>query len=86
MLNDHLQSPVTRQRLRAGLTAEHIDGFADWLHDQGYKPASLTSILRSLAAWADWAKQAGFATVVARFIPPPISQNNPEQIWAVFPH
>jgi integrase len=24
--------------------------------------------------------------VVARFIPPPISQNNSERIWAVFPH
>ena len=61
MLNDHLQSPVTQQRLRAGLTADHIDGFADWLHDQGYKPTSITTILRSLAAWSDWATQAGTA-------------------------
>jgi site-specific recombinase XerD len=61
MLNDHLQSPVTQQRLRAGLAADHIDGFADWLHDQGYKPISITTILRSFAAWSDWATQAGAA-------------------------
>ena len=32
MLEDHLKSPVTRRRLRAGPPADHVDGFADWLH------------------------------------------------------
>ena len=31
MLEAHLQSPATRQRLRTGPAAAHIDGFADWL-------------------------------------------------------
>jgi integrase/recombinase XerD len=55
------EAPVTRQRLRAGPAAGHVDGFADWLHHQGYKPVSLDQILRSLAAWADWLASTGFA-------------------------
>jgi hypothetical protein len=60
MLEHHLNSPVTRQRLRSGPIAYHVDGFADWLHRGGYKPASIDSILRSLAVWADWMQSAGF--------------------------
>ena len=60
MLEHHLKSPVTRQRLRSGPIADHVDGFADWLHRGGYKPASIDSILRSLAGWADWMQSAGF--------------------------
>lgn len=60
MLEDHLQSPVTRQRLRAGPIADHVDGFADWLHHQGYQPVCVDQSLRALAAWADWLGQAGF--------------------------
>jgi Mg/Co/Ni transporter MgtE len=40
MLGHHLNSPVTRQRLRSRPIADHVDGFADWLHRSGYKPAS----------------------------------------------
>jgi integrase/recombinase XerD len=41
MLEAHLNSPVTRQRLRRGPAAEHIDEFSDWLHLQKYTPSSL---------------------------------------------
>jgi hypothetical protein len=41
MLEHHLKSPVTRQRLRSGPIADHVDSFADWLHRGGYKPASI---------------------------------------------
>src|SRR6266852_1876708 len=60
MLETHLNSPVTQRRLRTGLAADHIDAFADWLHLSGYKPVSITSLLRSLAGWADWIRAAGF--------------------------
>jgi integrase/recombinase XerD len=60
MLNAHLKSPVTRQRLRSGPVAEHVDGFADGLHRQGYKPVTIDVALRSLAGWADWMRAAGF--------------------------
>ena len=60
MLEHHVNSPVTRRRLRSGPAAEHVDGFADWLHRHGYKPASIDSIFRSLAGWTDWMQSAGF--------------------------
>jgi hypothetical protein len=60
MLEHHLNSPITRQRLRSGPIADQVDGFADWLHRCGYKPASIDSTLRSLAGWADWMQSAGF--------------------------
>ncbi len=59
MLDTHLQSPVTRERLRAGPAADHIDEFADWLHHRGYRPTTIDGSLRSLAAWTDWMRATG---------------------------
>jgi hypothetical protein len=44
----------------SGPAAEYVDGFADWLHRHGYKPASINSIFCSLAGWTDWMQSAGF--------------------------
>src|SRR5208283_2770610 len=60
MLDAHLKSPVTRQRLRSGPAADHVDGFADWLHCSGYRPVTIDTTLRSLAGWTDWMRAAGF--------------------------
>ena len=60
MLETHLSSSITRQRLRTGAAAEHIDAFADWLHLNGYKPTSIDNGLTSLGAWTDWMLTAGF--------------------------
>ena len=60
MLETHLDSPITRRRLRKGPAADHIDAFADWLHLHGYKPTSIDTLLRSLAGWTDWMLVAGF--------------------------
>jgi hypothetical protein len=49
-----------RRRLRTGPAADHIDAFADWLHLRGYKPVSITHLLRLLAGWTDWMLAAGF--------------------------
>jgi integrase/recombinase XerD len=62
MLETHLSSPVTQQRLRQGPAAAHIDAFADWLHLRGYKPISIEFLLRSLAGWTDWLAAQGFST------------------------
>jgi hypothetical protein len=43
-----------------GAAADHIDAFADWLHLNGYKPISITNLLRSLAGWTDWMLAEGF--------------------------
>lgn len=62
MLETHLNSPVTRQRLQTGPAADHVDAFANWLHLNGYKPVSITGLLRSLAGWTDWMLAAGFTS------------------------
>ena len=41
MLETHLRSPVTQERLRAGPAADHIDAFADWLNCKGYTPTTI---------------------------------------------
>jgi integrase/recombinase XerD len=60
MLETHLDSPVTRRRLRTGPAADHIDAFTDWLHLHGYKPVVIDLLLRSLAGWTDWLPTRGF--------------------------
>ena len=60
MLETHLNSPVTRRRLRTGPAAAHIDAFADWLHLQGYRPTSIEVLLRALGSWTDWMLTSGF--------------------------
>ena len=60
MLEHHVKSPVTRDRLRTGLAADHVDGFADWLHRRGYRPITIDALLRSLAGWTDWMRVKGF--------------------------
>src|SRR5271163_3230437 len=60
MLEHYLKSAVTRQRLRSGPAADHIDGFADWLHRHSYRPITIDTTLRSLASWTDWMRAAGF--------------------------
>ncbi len=69
MLDEHLKSPVTQQRLRSGVAAGHIDGFADWLHRHGYEPVTIDGVLRSFAGWTDWMRHAGFTaqSVLAGF-------------------
>lgn len=60
MLEVHLHSPITRQRLRTGPAAPYVDGFAAWLRQQGYRPIGIEHALRSLAGWTDWLRGAGF--------------------------
>ena len=55
-----MHSPVTRQRLRTGPAADHVDAFGDWLHGQGYRPISIKHLLTALAGWTDWLPTAGF--------------------------
>lgn len=59
MLETHLKSPVTRRRLCASPAADYLEAFADWLRLQGYTPATVESLLRSLAGWTDWMIAAG---------------------------
>jgi integrase/recombinase XerD len=60
MLETHLHSSMTRQRLRKGPAAGHVDSFADWLRHQGYRSVSMKHLLTALAGWTDWMVSAGF--------------------------
>ena len=51
MLDTHLASPITRQRLRSGPVRDYIDGFADWLDHCGYEKLTIERLLGSLAGW-----------------------------------
>ena len=54
---------------RLRFLAPHIDGFKTWLHDHGYRPATIVELVRLLACWADWMQAAGFGltTISAGF-------------------
>ena len=40
--------------------AAHVDSFRLWLCDRGYRPATITEIMRLLACWTAWLQAAGF--------------------------
>lgn len=45
---------------RLRFLAPHIDGFKTWLHNNGYRPATIVEVIRLVACWADWMHAAGF--------------------------
>ena len=57
MLEDHLKSTITCDRLRSGPADAYIDGFADWLRECGYQAEFA---LRTLAGWTDWLAEKSF--------------------------
>lgn len=40
--------------------APHVDGFKTWLAERGYTAATITELVRLLACWAAWVRDAGF--------------------------
>jgi len=61
MLDTHLASPITRQRLRSGPVRDYIDGFADWLDHCGYEKLTIERLLGSLAGWNEWICATGYS-------------------------
>jgi len=49
MLETYFSAPKTLERLRTGPSAPYIDGFAAWLEETGYSPASAVRYLRAAA-------------------------------------
>jgi len=47
MLETYFSAPKTLKRLRSGPSAPYIDGFAAWLEQTGYSPASAVRYLRA---------------------------------------
>jgi integrase/recombinase XerD len=69
MLRTKLTSPVASQpraRFSHGMVSEHADEFTEWLHQCGYKPGTIADLMRSLAAWTDWMREAEFVQTDVR--------------------
>ena len=49
MLEKYFSAPKTLRRLRGGISAPHIDGFADHLEREGYAPSSAVRYIRAAA-------------------------------------
>ena len=60
MLEDHLTLANPCRRLRSGPAGLHVDDFADWLRERGYRANSRSFMLRSLASWTDWLTEKSF--------------------------
>jgi len=62
MLEDHVGAAITRRRLYSGPAANHVDDFAEWLHNRGHNKRSVFRKLQSFAAWTDWLTKTGRST------------------------
>lgn len=52
---------VVKDRLRAGLAADHVDDFTAWLRQRRYTEKTIVECIRLLACWTHWAREAGYA-------------------------
>lgn len=54
------QNGIVHERLRSGLAAPYVEGFADWLDDNGYANKTVRELVRLLAGWTHWMSVAGY--------------------------
>ena len=59
MIERYFCAPTSLQRLRAGLSGPHIDGFADTLKQQGYAPATAVRYLCAAAHLGRFVQRQG---------------------------
>lgn len=52
---------VVRDRLNAGMAADHAEDFAQWLRERRYTPLTIIERMRLLASWTRWAHENGYA-------------------------
>jgi integrase/recombinase XerD len=52
---------VVKDRLRAGLAADHVDDFSAWLQHRRYTDRTIIERIRLLACWTHWSRKAGYA-------------------------
>lgn len=53
-------------RLKAGLAADHVDDFADWLRERRYTEKTIVERIRLLACWTNWALSEGYRFTTIR--------------------
>src|SRR5262245_39231985 len=61
MLTTYLKTPSTQGRYRSSPAGPFLDGFVDWLENQGYQPDRIRRLLRGVDRFARWASQAGLS-------------------------
>ena len=52
---------VVKDRLRAGLAADHVDDFTAWLRQRRYTDKTIVERIRLLACWTHWSRERGYA-------------------------
>lgn len=56
----YFTTPSSSEKLRAGILAPHLDGFAAWLWERGYSQATAQPYLRVVADFSRWLERRGF--------------------------
>ena len=56
----YVRTNDVQARLRAGLAADHVDDFSDWLRQRRYTDKTNVERIRLLACWTHWAREAGY--------------------------
>ena len=57
MLENHVKTPRTLERLRSGLTGPFLDSFAEWLRQGGYAPVIVRFHVRAAHGLGGWMQQ-----------------------------
>jgi integrase/recombinase XerD len=57
----YFTTPSSSEKLRAGILAPHLDGFAAWLWERGYSQATAQPYLRVVADFSRWLERRGFS-------------------------
>lgn len=58
---NYIRQNSVKTRLAAGLAANHVESFLQWLRKRQYTPLTVIERERLLACWTDWACEAGYA-------------------------
>jgi len=58
---NYIRQNSVKTRLAAGLAANHVEGFLQWLRERQYTPLTVIERERLLACWTDWACEVGYA-------------------------
>ncbi|MDR3437340.1 MAG: integrase, partial [Telmatospirillum sp.] len=56
----YVRKNAVRDRLKAGMAANHAEDFAQWLRERRYTPLTIIERERLLACWTHWADAEGY--------------------------
>jgi site-specific recombinase XerD len=62
----YVRANDVQARLRAGLAANHVDDFRRWLRHRRYSEKTIAELVRLLASWTHWSREAGYTLETIR--------------------